>query len=179
MPAKKPLKNKYTDAVGAVNDFLKYFNAHDVPDLMNTFGDNPLVGVTSYGPQFRGYSDVQRLFRQLIVSFQSLALTQQGNASPPQDDWLFDKTKTVVGIQMIFSGLHVAGWFAKATPHYSPPLSDIVPNSTHAMDLDASVIFYTDASNNYLISRVSIYFDRYLLSQQLATISKGSSNQGN
>src|ERR1700749_2397551 len=97
MSAKKAPRNKYASAEDAVNDFLTAFNAHDIQKIMNTFNDSPLVGITSYGPQFRGYADVQRLFRQLIASFQSLSLIQQGNASPPDDDWLFDKTESVVG----------------------------------------------------------------------------------
>ena len=106
-------------------NFLNYFNAQDLTDLMTTLTSNPSVGITSYGPQFIGYSAVQRLFRQLFSTFKPLKLTAQG----PSPDWLFNSTSSVIGLQMNLSGLQVGTWFAANTPYFSPPLS-FVPTGT-------------------------------------------------
>ena len=162
--------------------FLDYLNIQrDLTKLMGTFStlNNPAayprVGITSYGPQFIGYTAVQRLFRQLFNSFDPIALTPQGPSDPqnPGSNWLFNSPNAPVpeiGIQMNFSGVQIGSWFAAGTPYYSPPLSNILPNSTRAMDLDASVIFYFDKNSNN-ITQCAIYFDRYLMSQQLAPVS--------
>jgi hypothetical protein len=161
-----------------VLEFFYYLNKRDLQDLMGTFStvnnaaSYPRVGITSYGPQFIGYTAVQRLFRQLISSFNPIALTPQGPPYDPQDTgstWLFNSPNAsipVVGVQVNFSGSQVGSWFAEGTPYYSPPLSNIVPNGNRAMDLDACAIFSFDPENND-ISQASIYFDRYLMSQQL------------
>jgi hypothetical protein len=143
-------------------NFLIYFNGADLTNLMQTLTSNPVVGITSYGPQFIGYSAVQRLFRQLFSTFKPLKLTPQG-ANP---DWMFNTDSSVIGVQMNLSGLQVGAWFAAGTPYYSPPLSTIVPSGTRSVDLDACVIFYLDNAQN-LIKQISIYFDRYLMQQQL------------
>jgi len=162
--------------------FLYYLNKKSLPDLMDTFSTKgnpavyPKVGITSYGPQFVGYTAVQRLFRQLLSSFDPIALTPQGPTDPnnPGSNWLYnadDAPVPQIGIQMNFSGVQIGSWFAEGTPNYSPPLSNIVPDSTRAMDLDASVIFYFDTGNDKIV-QAAIYFDRYLMSQQLATASQ-------
>lgn len=132
----------------------------------------PQVGITSYGPQFIGYNAVQRLFRQLYSSFQRIVLLPQGIIDPTGAAWLYNSNSSQIGIQMSLSGLQVGSWFAAGTPYYSPPLSGILPDSTRSMDLDASVIF-TMNNNNSLIVQIAMYFDRYLMSQQLATAAKG------
>jgi hypothetical protein len=114
-------------------NFLIYFNAGDLTDLLKTLTSNPSVGITSYGPQFIGYSAVQRLFRQLFSTFKPLKLTPQG-ANP---DWLFNADSSIIGVQMNLSGLQVGTWFASGTPYYSPPLSNIVPDGMRSIDLDA------------------------------------------
>jgi hypothetical protein len=123
---------------------------------------NPMVGITSYGPQFIGYSAVQRLFRQLIATFNPLQLTPQG----PNTQWLFNSDSSVIGVQVTLTGLHVGSWFAANTPYFSPPLSNIVPDKTRSLDLDACAVFYFDNAT-HLIKQISIYFDRYLMQQQL------------
>jgi hypothetical protein len=155
--------------------FLNAFSIEQVDPVMAYFLNTspntiPRIGITSYGPQFIGYSAVQRLFRQLFSSFQNLKMTQQGPVDPqnPTKNWLFNSDASMIGIQVIFSGLQVGSWFAAGTPYYSPPLSNIVPDSNHTLDLDASVIFTMDNASSKIV-QISIYFDRYLMSQQLAT----------
>ena len=160
-----------------VSFFCDALSRSDLQSLMVCFSqgnpnNTPRVGITNYGPQFVGYNAVQRLFRQLFSSFQRLKLTEQGPVDPqdPTGNWLFSADGSQIGIQMSFSGLQVGSWFAAGTPYYSPPLSNIVPDSTRAMDLDASVIFSFDSACR--IAQLAIYFDRYLMSQQLATALK-------
>jgi hypothetical protein len=162
--------------------FITALNNADLTTLMGTFSQSnpnttPRVGITSYGPQFVGFTAVQRLFRQLFITFSRVTLTEQGpiDLANPTANWLFNAAGSPIpqiGIQMNLSGVQVAAWFAAGTPYYSPPLSTIVPDSTRAMDLDVSVIFSFDAANYNKISQVSLYFDRYLMSQQLTHISQ-------
>ena len=118
--------------------FLYYFKNENLDPLMGTFStlnnpaSYPRVGITSYGPQFIGFTAVQRLFRQLFNAFNPIALTTQGPVDPnnPGSNWLFNDPNAQVpeiGIQMNFSGVQIGSWFAAGTPYYSPPLSDIVP----------------------------------------------------
>ncbi len=182
IPAIPPIPIPLPPRIQTVLDFLDHFAHKKLPELMTTFStvnnpaSYPRVGITSYGPQFIGNTAVQRLFRQLFNSFDPIALTPQGPSDPqnPGSNWLFNNPALPIpeiGIQMNFSGVQIGSWFAAGTPYYSPPLSDIVPDSTRTMDLDACVIFYFD-SNNDKISQTAIYFDRYLMSQQLMVASR-------
>jgi hypothetical protein len=144
--------------------FLVCFNAESLSGVMGTLTTNPKVGITSYGPQYVGYAAVQRMFRQLFSAFQNLQLTPQG----PTTDWLSNSDGSVMGVQVNLSGQQIGSWFAKNSPYYSPPVSDIVPDGRHSIDLDACAIFYFDNNQN-LIQQISIYFDRYLMQQQLTT----------
>ncbi len=167
---------KAKGTVQTIMNFLYYLNHRDLTGLMSTFSIKnnwiayPRVGITSYGPQFIGYNAVQRLFRQLIISFDPIAMTPQYPFDPtnPGEHWLYNNAQTEIGIHMNFSGLQVASWFAEGTPYFSSPLSNIDPDATRAFDLDAFVVFSFDENNNNIV-QAAAYFDRYLMSQHLAT----------
>jgi hypothetical protein len=62
-----------------LENFLYYVNPHNInlAELMNQFDPSAKVGITSYGPQFNGVSQIQMLFRQLFFAFTNLSFTQQ------------------------------------------------------------------------------------------------------
>ena len=139
-------------------------------DMMNLFcADNPsanptipCVGVTDYGPQFKGRADVLTLWAQLFTTFpDDIALTQilprtYSKAAP-----------TTIIVQTKLSGTHKADWFEPNThPHYSPPLSGL-PIAGNTMSLAACSVFTFDSSHNPLITKVAIYFDRYRMAKEL------------
>jgi hypothetical protein len=153
----------------ALNKFLAAVNEHPktlktLHDVMGTLAHNSRVGVTNYGPQFVGHAEVQKLFRQLFFSFPDITLTEQ-----PGSPRLFSGDKTTIGIQAVLAGSHQGVWFAKGTPYYSPPLSNIAPDATRMMHLDACAVFTFDKEHK--IFHIAIYFDRYLMAQHLAPVS--------
>jgi len=148
------------------DNFLAYFNTQDTNNLMNKVfcPDNaplgiPSVGLTDEGPQFVGAAEVQGLFQQLFVSFPDITLTQ-----------LYERLYSKVGPTRIAFQARIRArqdqpWFQKGDPHFSPPISDIVPDKVHLTHLPACVILTFDA--NSLVTNWTIYFDRYRMAQQL------------
>jgi len=122
----------------------------------------PWVGISRYGPQFEGAPAVRQLFRQLFVTFPNAALTEVtprfycpgGGSTPP----------TGIAVQTTLSGTQKALWF-QTPPAFSPPLSNITPDGLHSMHVDACAVVFFDGNDK--ITQLSLYFDRYLLSQQL------------
>jgi len=132
--------------------------------VMATFARKATVGITNYGPQFAGFAEIQKLFRQLFFAFPDLHFAEQ-----PSNERLFSTDKTMIATQVILAGSHQGVWFAKGTPYYSPPLSNIVPDASRMMNLDACAVFTFDDAHK--IIQLAIYFDRYLMAQQLAPVS--------
>ena len=124
-------------------------------------GTLPWVGISKYGPQFQGAPAVRQLFRQLFVSVSGRSwrklpkiLLPSGAVPPP----------TGIAVQTTLSGTQKALWF-QTPPAFSPPLSNITPDGLHSMHVDACAVVFFDANDK--ITQLSLYFDRYLLSQQL------------
>ena len=162
MPAANPNETTLNRFIAAVNEHPKSLTS--LNEVMATFAPNARVGITHYGPQFVGFGEVQRLFRQLFFSFPDLTFTEQ-----PNNKRLFSADETTIGTQVILAGSHKGVWFAKGTPYYSPPLSNIAPDATRMMHLDACAVFIFD---NKKIYQLAIYFDRYLMAQHLAPVSE-------
>jgi hypothetical protein len=170
---KKP-KNTPDDCLvaflGAMNEETQK-TSKSLTDVMANFRTDSRVGITSYGPQFIGYSEVQKLFRQLFFAFPDLTFNeQQGNTRLRSQDSM------MIGTQVNLAGTHEGVWFAKGTPYFSPPLSTITPDATRMMNLDACAVFTFKTAIDvdvtvYYIYQLAIYFDRYLMSQQLAAVS--------
>ena len=137
-------------------------------DLMNNVfcpntGTLPWVGISKYGPQFQGAPAVRQLFQQLFVTFPDGSLAE---VAPRFYYPLGAAAAAVTGIavQTTLSGTHKALWF-QTPPAYSPPLSNITPDGLHSMSVDACAVVFFDG--NHKITQLSLYFDRYSLSQQL------------
>jgi len=157
----------------SLDDFLKVINEptsanyHDINYLTNQLfcADDPArkvpgVGITDYGPQFIGKSEVVELFRQLFKSFPDLEMTEARGA--PR---LFSEDDNTIGIQTTLSGMHAAEWFPRGHIYFSPPLSGIHPDKHHVMKVPACAVFTFDANNK--ICRLAIYLDRYRMMRQL------------
>ncbi len=148
-----------------------FANYHDVGYLLkNVFcADNPAVnpqypccGITDHGPQFIGAANISILFNELFTSFSSFASTPPVGA--PR---LYSPDGATIGIQTTLTGTQVAPWFGNHALKalQSPPLSDIMPDGYHLMQVPAcSVCVFGD---DHLITQLSIYTDRYRMMRQL------------
>jgi hypothetical protein len=140
----------------------------------------PGVGITSHGPNFYGQADITNLFNQLFLSFNP----PQGGQSPLSITQVLDQTtntpgrlyspdtqQTTIGVRAIFQGTYVQPWFQKdknkhdKVSHYSKPLSDIpvFQNALMTLNQIPGVVVFTfgDPNNQYSVSQVSMYLDRY------------------
>ncbi len=82
-----------------------------------------------------------------------------------------DTQQTTIGVRAIFQGTYVQPWFQKdknkkdKDSHYSKPLSDIPVFQNALMNLNqipGVVVFtFADPNNQYSVSQVSMYLDRY------------------
>jgi hypothetical protein len=143
----------------------------DLNDLMNTvFSPNPSVGITSYGPQFQGASAVRALFRQIFITFNNLVFTEV----PPRYFYRPPNQPEGIAVQTQLFGLQYTSWFPRGSPYYSPPISNITPDGNHSMTVDAAAFFSFD--NNFKVTQLALYFDRYSMSQQLALAAQSSSS---
>jgi hypothetical protein len=138
-------------------------NKPDLKQVMALFDTTPKVGITNYGPQYNDFGQVKMLWRQIFFAFTDFSFEEQqfnvrlsNPAAPPP----------MISTQVSITGQHTGAWFAKGTKWYSPPLSDIIPDSSRMMNLDACAVFtFTPAGTH--IKQLSLYFDRYLMSQHL------------
>ena len=94
MPAANPNETTLNKFIAAVNEHPKSLTS--LNEVMATFAPNAKVGITHYGPQFVGFGEVQRLFRQLFFSFPDLTFTEQ-----PNNKRLFSADETTIGTQVI------------------------------------------------------------------------------
>ena len=177
-----------TDPTDTLANFLEFVNEHDLAGVMRQFDNvDPQVGITNYGPQFKGFAQVQMLWRQIFHAFTKFSFDEQPLnvrlSSPPASPY------PMISTQVYFTGQHAGAWFAKGTKWYSPPLSDIYPDGSCLMSLDACAIFTFNlpgapAPNANKITQLALYFDRYLMAQQLnipaqqLNIPKGSGSTG-
>jgi hypothetical protein len=142
-----------------------------IADMMALFcavsADNtlPAVGLTDYGPNFEG-ADVEDLWTQLFTTFpDDIKLTE----IPPRTR--STGGPTTIMVQTRLEGTHKHDWFSHAhrpghKDHHSPPLSGLpVAHPNKKMDLPACAVFTFDGSD--LITKLSIYFDRYRMAKQL------------
>lgn len=156
-----------------LNEFFKVLNEpdfahyHDVKYLTNQLfcADDPPhkapgVGITDYGPQFVGRSEVAELFSQLFKSFPDLELMKARGAEP-----LYSKDGKTIAIQCTLSGAHVEEWFPRGHKYFSPPLSGIHPDRHHVMRIPTCAVFTFDAKHR--VCRLAIYLDRYRMMRQL------------
>jgi hypothetical protein len=174
-----------------LNDFLNYFNAHDLNNVMAQFCANvpntpplpgfsaPALGITDHGPAFFGQTDVRSLFSQLFQSFLNMQWTQytpRGAAAPV---WLYSKqgvAPSEIGIQMTVTGTWQSPWFDNASGHASQPLSQLaqgtgLPLGRRRGDnsgLPAFAVFIFN--NQYLIQQLQIYTDRYAMMQSITQL---------
>lgn len=122
----------------------------------------PWVGIANYGPQFVGVDAIRTLFSQIFfvtfpdVQFQPISNTYRLYSSQGPD---------TIAIQAMLSGTQVGFWFQHPSLGFSPPISGITP-SGKKMNVAACAVF--TFNNGHRVSQLSIYFDRYLMSQQLA-----------
>jgi hypothetical protein len=146
-----------------------FANYHDVGYLLkNVFcSDNsagnpqyPWAGIAHHGPQFVGAKNIGILFNELFTSFLDFTSTPLPGA--PR---LYSHDGATIGIQTTLTGTQVAPWFGKHEPFQSPPLSNIIPDKYHVMQVPACSVCVFD--EDHLITHLSIYTDRYRMMRQL------------
>ena len=160
MPADTTLDTFFNILDPSNADYKKLNDLMDNVFCPNT-GTLPWVGISKYGPQFQGGPAVRALFQQLFNTFPNACLAEvaprfycPGDGTPP----------TGIAVQTTLSGTQKAFWFQTA-PAYSAPLSNITPDGKHSMSVDACAVVFFDVNDK--ITQLSLYFDRYSLSQQL------------
>jgi hypothetical protein len=144
--------------IGTPNQYYK-----DLTDLMRVVFSSPncSVGITNYGPQFQGASDVRTLFRQIFVAFNNLVFTEVA----PRYYYRPPNQPAGIAVQTQLFGTQNTSWFPRGSAHYSPPISNITPDGNQSMTIDACAVFSFAA--NYKITQLALYFDRYSMAQQL------------
>jgi hypothetical protein len=131
----------------------------------------PWVGITDHGPQFQGSAAVKILFDELFLCFDTFVLLPQvskvGKNPVVPSVRLYGQGGGVnmVSVQTVLHGTYVTQWFKDGHAPASAPISGIVPDKLHVMEIPASAVFAFDNKNK--VSQLAAYLDRYKLQQQL------------
>jgi hypothetical protein len=165
-----------------VDSFFAVFSSGNdadtkVTSLLALFSDDdanpptiPCVGITSYGPNFTGRTDIKLLFHRLFSTFDPLFFTPttsdpDGAAGvivvAPRLYSADGFAPPTISVQTSLVGTHVDWWFPKTNKsHYSPPLSDVKPSGKR-VTVPAAAVFNFDGTNNNKITHLWMYLDRY------------------
>jgi hypothetical protein len=133
----------------------------------------PWVGVTDHGPQFKGSAAVKVLFDELFLCFDTFVMLPQvskvGKNPVVPSERLYSQggAAVMISIQTVLHGTYVTQWFKDGHAAASAPISSIVPDKLHVMEIPASAVFAFD--NKSKVSQLAVYLDRYKMQQQLAT----------
>lgn len=136
----------------------------------------PWIGITDHGPQFKGSAQIKILLDELFLCFDTFVLLPQVSRvgkTPVETSQRLNSRNgapvSMISVQTVMHGTHVAQWFKDGTGTPSPPLSPIVPDKNHVMEIPVSAVFAFDNKNK--ISQLSLYLDRYKMQQQLTPAS--------
>ena len=154
-----------------VSNFKDYLSANpaDVAQLMNCFGPNPTIGITSDGPIYKGRKQVDDLFNAIERTFPKFCFEESGRygCNTGKTDANQEVAVTLTGT---LKGNHNGeAW----NPGFdSSPLNGVTKTGRSFRSLAACCIFcFPKASTNSdLITSLSIYFDRYQMLNQLGLV---------
>ena len=142
----------------------------------NVGAGTPNVGISGHGPNFVGAADVAALFDKFFFSFPDFRMTQgvltpQGGTTLTARLYARDSdAPPTMGTRVTLLGTYSQPWFKKkkkvkdSKTHYSKPLSDIPADGSMTTTLEGFGVFSFDGGK---ISQLSVYLDRYKLSNDL------------
>jgi hypothetical protein len=121
----------------------------------------PYVGLTTEGPSFKGAKEITDLFQSLFTAFPDLKFAPLGVLHSSE-------LPTKIVVQATLNGTHKGVWSPSST-RASSPINNVSATNL-PFQVPACAIFSFD--DNFKITTLGVYFDRYKIIDDLKIPSK-------